>query len=228
MEPFLSRNISSYFLPDVAKLGKDYVARPEPPDERTPLLIARSSSDTALNRPPSSSTAEYTIQRALERPTIHRAASTSLIVTHIITDSTLSAMSQGHPSLMRRATQGITQQLELGQSSSAAHRNRPEPPTSWNGNTHRQYLIIVWDKIVEVAATNSKYPKSPTAQLVAAQQTMLRKFPELGQGKVTLSGDWMEYVLGVALRHPFCTAERMGRWEVLASSGGSRATWGPW
>ena len=224
----MSRTISSYFLSETAQLGKDYVARPVPPTERTPLLISRSTSDTALNRPPSTSTAEYTIESTLENPRIHRAASTSLIFTHVITDSTLSAMSQGHPSLLRRATQGISQQFELGQSSSAAHRNRPDPPTSWNGNTHRQYLIIVWDKIVEVAASNSKYPKDTTAQLVACQQTMIRKFPELGTGKVSLDRDWMEYVLGVALRHPFCTAERMGRWEVLASSGGSRGTWGPW
>ncbi|USW57075.1 hypothetical protein Slin15195_G103940 [Septoria linicola] len=137
-------------------------------------------------------------------------------------------MAQAQPNILRRATQVLSQQLEFGQSSAAADRNKPNSPTHWNGNAHRQYLVLVWDKTLEIASKSSKYPKSTTAQLVATQQTMIRKFPELSEGAVTLTRDWMEYVLGVALRHPFCTAEGMGRWEVLAASGGTRGTWGPW
>lgn len=59
---------------------------------------------------------------------------------------------------------------------------------------------------------------------------MLRQFPELKEGEVALSWAWMEYVLGVALRHPFCAEGGMGRWEVLAGParvGGGRG-WGHW
>ncbi|KAF2216864.1 hypothetical protein CERZMDRAFT_108770 [Cercospora zeae-maydis SCOH1-5] len=132
------------------------------------------------------------------------------------------------PSLIRRATQALSQQLELGQSSSAAQRNRPNAPTHWNEAHHRQYLLLVWDKTVEIAATSTHYPQSSSAHLHSAHSTILRRFPELAQGNVPLSTDWMEYVLGLALRRPFCTDERVGRWELLASGAGPRGTWGPW
>lgn len=82
--------------------------------------------------------------------------------------------------------------------------------------------------MVEEKAAKSKYQVSTTARVVSTEKSMLHNFPELGKGEVVLDRDWVEYVLGVALKHPFCTAERMGRWEVLASSGGARGTWGPW
>ena len=56
---------------------------------------------------------------------------------------------------------------------------------------------------------------------------MLQEYAELGEGEVPLSKEWVEYVLGVCLRHPFCTAEKMGRFEVLSASGGARGNWGP-
>lgn len=67
-------------------------------------------------------------------------------------------------------------------------------------------------------------------QLVAAEKSVVLQFPELAQGEVVLSRDWMEYVLGVSLRHPFCAEGKMGRWEVLSGAakvGGVRA-WGHW
>ncbi|PIA89359.1 hypothetical protein CB0940_07381 [Cercospora beticola] len=130
-------------------------------------------------------------------------------------------MSQAQPGLVRRATQAVSQ--HLGQSSSI-----PNAPTHWHDAHHRQYLLMVWDKTVELAATSSKYPQSSSSHLHSTYVTLMRRFPDLEQGTVPLTTDWMEYVLGAALRRPFCTAERMGRWEVLASSGGSRGTWGPW
>jgi len=60
---------------------------------------------------------------------------------------------------------------------------------------------------------------------------LLLQFPELGEGEVTLSRDWMEYVLGLGLRHPFCSeGKAMGRWEILSGVGkvGGARAWGPW
>lgn len=130
-------------------------------------------------------------------------------------------------SMLSRAAQVISNQLELGDGTSYAHRNAPPTPSYWNDNAHRRYLVRLWDAVNEQAA-NTKYTVSTTARVVSTEKSMLHAFPELAKGDRTLSRDWVEYVLGVALRHPFCTAEKMGRWEILASSSGARGTWGPW
>lgn len=57
---------------------------------------------------------------------------------------------------------------------------------------------------------------------------MLEAFSELDEGERPLTREWIEYVLGVALRQPFCAGEKMGRWERLSDSAGARANWGPW
>jgi hypothetical protein len=67
--------------------------------------------------------------------------------------------------------------------------------------------------------------------LVAVEKSLLLQFPELGEGEVTLTRDWMEYVLGMGLRHPFCSpGKAMGRWEILSGVGkvGGARAWGPW
>jgi len=76
---------------------------------------------------------------------------------------------------------------------------------------------------VSAIAAESKYPKPITAQVVSTEKRMLLEYSELAEGTVTLSREWIEYVLGVSLQHPFCTTERMGRFEVLSVSGGARA-----
>ena len=88
-------------------------------------------------------------------------------------------------------------------------------------------MLRLWDAI-DARAANAKYDMPLMARIVSTERNMLHAYPELGEGRVPLTHNWIEYVLGVALRHPFCTAERMGRWEILASSGGARGTWGPW
>jgi hypothetical protein len=137
-------------------------------------------------------------------------------------------MSQSRPSLLSRATNALAQNLEIHDADSYAHRTAPPSPSNWN-DTHRRYLLRVWDSVAELTASSAKHSsKSIPAQLAATQQTVLKTFPELADGKVALTREWIEYVLGIALRHPFCTAEKMGRWELLASSGGARGIWGPW
>ncbi|RMY39022.1 hypothetical protein D0866_02198 [Hortaea werneckii] len=127
------------------------------------------------------------------------------------------------PSLFRRATD----LLDLCSTTSYTARNAPTQPSHWTDYAHRNTLINTWDA-EHSAAAQSKYSRSITAQLVSTEKIMLVEFPELAEGPVPLSHKWIEYVLGISLRHPFCTAEKMGRYEVLASSGGTRANWGPW
>lgn len=141
--------------------------------------------------------------------------------------ATLVAMQNSRPSLLSRAAQAISSQLELGDGTSFAHRHAPAPPSYWNDQAHRRYLIRLWDAVGEQAA-KSKYTVSITARVVSTEKSMLHHFPELGKGDKVLTRDFVEYVLGVALVHPFCTAENMGRWEILSASGGARGTWGPW
>lgn len=57
---------------------------------------------------------------------------------------------------------------------------------------------------------------------------MLVEYGELAEGATPLDREWVEFVLGVCMRPPFCTAARMGRFEILATSAGGRANWGPW
>ena len=67
-------------------------------------------------------------------------------------------------------------------------------------------------------------------QLEATEKSVLLQFPELKEGEIILGREWMEYVLGVSLRQPFCSEGNMGKWEVLSGAakvGGLRA-WGPW
>lgn len=67
-------------------------------------------------------------------------------------------------------------------------------------------------------------------QLEAAEKRVLLQFPELAEGEVVLGREWMEHILGVSLRQPFCAEGNMGKWEVLSGAakvGGLRA-WGPW
>lgn len=133
------------------------------------------------------------------------------------------------PSLFSRAKQAISDGLELGEGSSYAHKSAPPAPSHWENQQHWSFLVKLWDKIDDRASkTNSKYPQSTTARLVSTEKNMLHHFPELGEGNSKLTREWIEYVLGVALKHPFCTSDKMGRWEVLAASSGTRGTWSAW
>ncbi|KXT03195.1 hypothetical protein AC578_4792 [Pseudocercospora eumusae] len=186
--------------------------------------LFRAATTVAAVRTEVTSTAALTIPT---RPKLGRAKTTTTAFLDQRTAMVgISSMDRNHPSLFRRATQAITQTLDLGDE--RAHRNAPKAPSNWNDHAHRRYLVKVWDSVSDVTANSSKYPKSTTAQLVGTQQHMVSMFPELSEGEVRLSREFIEYVLGVALRHPFCTQEKMGRWEVLASSGSQRMNWGPW
>jgi len=115
---------------------------------------------------------------------------------------------------------------------SSTQRERPPAPSHWTDYAHRSALLQTWDTIHEDAASSkSKYPRSVTGQLVAARNSVISQFPELAEGEVLLGTDWMEYVLGVGLRHPFCAeGKMMGRWEILSGVGrvGGARAWGPW
>ncbi|TKA72691.1 hypothetical protein B0A55_06492 [Friedmanniomyces simplex] len=140
------------------------------------------------------------------------------------------------PSLLRRATD----LLELNPSTSYAHRHAPATPSHWTEHAHRESLLRVWDT-VHAAATAAPSPSSSssaakdptpssslTAQVLETEKQILLEFAELGEGDVVLGTEWVEYKLELCLRRPFCTAERMGRFEVLAASAGGRGNWGPW
>lgn len=67
-------------------------------------------------------------------------------------------------------------------------------------------------------------------QLDAVKTAMIERFPELAVGDVALGKEWIVWVLGRALRQPFCTEGGMGRWEVLSAVGRGRGggSWGVW
>jgi hypothetical protein len=212
----------------------------EPSSSATPLLNANASvgSQTSAN-----ATMSAPSRRSITRAqTIAGEATTSAKAGPLLTNPTQTSTSlptlesattakpATRPSLFKRITTQIDSALDL--SGSAAADNIPPSPSHWTDFAHRAALLQTWDDIHEAAASSkSKYPRSITGQLVAVEKSLLLQFPELGEGAVTLRRDWMEYVLGLGMRHPFCSeGKAMGRWEILSSAGrlgGSRA-WGPW
>jgi hypothetical protein len=135
------------------------------------------------------------------------------------------------PSFLRRVTSIIDNTLELSAKASYAYRNRPVEPSHWTDHAHLKALVKTWDAVHEASAcSKSKYPKTVAGQLVATEKSFLEQFPELAYGEVVLGREWIEYVLGTSLRHPFCAEGKMGMWEVLG--GATRASglraWGQW
>jgi hypothetical protein len=126
------------------------------------------------------------------------------------------------PSLLRRATELVSSSPELN----INDKDKPRAPSHWTDYAHRKPLLQIWDGVND-AATMSKYATSIKAQLFSTEKRMLERYPELGEGEQQLTKEWMEYVLGVCLRHPFCTAGNMSKWQVLGSSAGARGVWGP-
>ncbi|KAI6792550.1 hypothetical protein KC361_g6684 [Hortaea werneckii] len=167
--------------------------------------------------------ASYSTTPLLARPLVTRSATTQAALPQQLQYSTFPPPQRKRPSLFRRATD----MLDLRSTTSYTTRHAPTQPSHWTNYAHRNTLTTTWDA-EHYAAAQSKYSRSITAQLVSTEKIMLVEFPELAEGPVPLNHKWIEYVLGISLRHPFCTAEKMGRYEVLASSGGARANWGPW
>ena len=186
-------------------------------ETRRPALI-RSTTARETATPKRSNTEATPL---LSRPLVSRTTSAVTIlqnperIQHPKTKNT-------RPSLLRRATEVVTSTLDLG----INDNDKPRAPSHWTDYTHRKPLLQIWDGVND-AATMSKYATSITAQLFRAEKRMLEKYPELGEGEQLLTKEWMEYVLGVCLRHPFCTASKMSRWQVLGSSAGARGVWGP-
>lgn len=158
------------------------------------------------------------------RPLLERAATTDNITRPTSQRAT-------RPSLLNRISSHIDAALELSTEASYTHRHRPAQPSHWTDHAHRGALLQTWDSIREAAAMpKSKLPRSVVGQVVATEKSVVLQFPELAEGEVVLEKEWVEYVLGVSLRHPFCAEGKMGRWEVLSGAakvGGVRA-WGPW
>jgi hypothetical protein len=206
-----------------------------PTDSATPLLRAIQSSTmygtttTSLRSLlPHAQTVAATEETApanpiLSRPILTRAATT----TAVSRPTTPTA----RPGLLHRISSGIDLALELSTESSYAHRNRPAQPSHWTDHAHRAALLKTWDEVHEAAPKEkAKYARSVAGQLEATEKSVLLQFPELADGEVLLGREWMEYVLGVSLRQPFCSEGNMGKWEVLSGAakvGGLRA-WGPW
>lgn len=126
------------------------------------------------------------------------------------------------PSLLRRATDAVTSTFDLSNNC----KDRPPTPSHWSDHTHQKPLLQIWDAVSETSTT-AKYGRSITSLIVSTEKRMLERYPELGEGEVGLPRGWIEYVLGLCMRHPFCTSEQMGHWQVLGSSGGARMVWGP-
>lgn len=156
------------------------------------------------------------------------------ILTHAATTTAVprtTTRPAARPGLLHRISSGIELALELSTESSYAHRNRPAEPSHWTDHAHREALLKTWDEVHEAAPREkSKYARSVAGQLKATEKSVLLQFPELAEGAVVLEREWIEHVLGVSLRQPFCSEGNMGKWEVLSGAakvGGLRA-WGPW
>jgi hypothetical protein len=165
----------------------------------------------------------------LSRPLLPRATTTSAVLRPTAQRTTSQPVTR--PGLFRRISSHIDTALELYTEASYAHRNRPVQPSHWTDHAHREALLKTWDSVHEAAVNSkSKYLSSVVGQLVATEKSVMLQFPELAQGEVVLGRQWMEYVLGVSLRHPFCAEGKMGRWEVLSGVGkvGGVRAWGPW
>jgi hypothetical protein len=166
---------------------------------------------------------------SLSRPLLPRATTTSAVLRPTAQRTTSQPVTR--PGFFRRISAHIDTALELSTAASYAHRNRPAQPSHWTDHAHREALLKTWDSVHEAAVNSkSKYPSSINGQLVATEKSVMLQFPELAQGEVVLGRQWMEYVLGVNLRHPFCAEGKMGRWEVLSGVGkvGGVRAWGPW
>ena len=217
-------------------------SRDAPSSSTTPLLSANTSTGqqissqntTTMSAPKRISVAraqttagESTTPANVRPQPTHASKSSNSLPT--LENATSTTKTSNRPSLFQRITMQIDNALDLSGPSAS---NRPPQPSHWTDYAHRAALLQTWDDIHEAAAsTKSKYPRSVTGQLVAVEKSLLLQFPELGEGEVTLSRDWMEYVLGVALRHPFCAeGKSMGRWEILSGVGrvGGARAWGPW
>lgn len=186
----------------------------------------RTFSDTINNRPSLKATVQAHTPVTTE---INPASSTTTItflpgITRAITSKVQLRFSKHSslPNMADTSSRHASRALEIGQ------RSSPPKPSAWHESVHHEQLIRVFDTVADITARNPKYPKCVTSQVHSTLNAMIKRCPELAQGKVPLTPDWIEYVLGKALRPPFCTAAMMGRWEILASSGGARSMWGPW
>lgn len=178
---------------------------------------------SATAKPPTTQTNSRTeATPLLSRPIINRTTSAATVLQnpnqlqHPSTKSTT-------PSLLRRAAEVVTSTFDLTISND---KNKPATPSHWTDYTHRKPLLQIWDTVNDAAATG-KYAMSITRQLVTTEKRLLQRFPELAEGDEPLTREWMEYVLGLCMRHPFCASENMPRWQVLGSGAGARGNWGP-
>ena len=144
----------------------------------------------------------------LSRPILNRSATTTRLVRPLL-HPPMSSNKPNRPSLLRRATDALVSGLELPPEASHAYKNRPEAPTYWSDHVHRQALLDIWDAVPEMTST-SKYTTLITPQLVSTEKQMLEKSPELAERDELLRRERVEYVLGISLRHPFYTSDKMG------------------
>ncbi|KAK3070967.1 hypothetical protein LTR53_009504 [Teratosphaeriaceae sp. CCFEE 6253] len=200
--------------------------RPAPPSGRAsnstsprPALIRSATTMTAAAVQTTSPTAT-TPTPVMSRPIATRSAADLTAAARAALSRTSTTAPPTRPSLLRRATD----LLDLNPTTSYTHRNAPDTPSHWTDHAHRSALLAIWDTVHAAAPT----AKSLIAQVVETEKRMLLCYAELGEGEAPLARSWVEYVLGVSLRQPFCTAERMGRYEMLAGSAGGRLNWGPW
>ena len=135
--------------------------------------------------------------------------------------------------MFRRLTEAVTAAATSAfdfYAESSEYKNPPDKPTAWKDDVHRKPLLKTWNEVKEEADNStSKYGKPRmVAQLWSTEKRMLLQFPELLEGQVLISREWIEFVLGVCKVQPFSEPERMSRWQILAVGGGPRMNWGPW
>ncbi|EMC91780.1 hypothetical protein BAUCODRAFT_28033 [Baudoinia panamericana UAMH 10762] len=215
-----TRSDTGATAPPVATSNTEYGSKMMPTSSTTlqrPSLI-RSATTTAAYR---TSTTVAEAVPILARPVTSRAASLANNASALegvgknITNATTK------PSLFRRATDA----LDLDPAKSYTIRHAPPLPTYWTDHAHEKRLLATWD-VVRAEAAAARL--SVSGQLLHVERAMRLDCAELAEGSRPLSREWIEYVLGVNLRPPFCSWPGMGRFELLAASGGARANWGPW
>lgn len=227
------------------KQAHKFSMAPEPDTEQTPLLTQSNSDYRAVKRPnllraattksiTTSADQDNHATPLLSKPILNRTNSAATVLQEQGTDRrTHSTKPPGQPrtSLLRRTTEVLTSALDFP-TTITNHLGAPPTPSHWTDHTHRKALLTTWDTVNSSTSPTSasKYSKSILAQLVTTEKRMLERYPELGEGEVFLGREWIEFVLGVCMRHPFCTEERLpgvGRWQVLSAGGGGRGMWGP-
>lgn len=137
------------------------------------------------------------------------------------------------PLLLGRVTDTVVQALAMPVTHSICNDHSAMTPSSWT-DAFEPTLLRLWDALYVRTVNSKRLRQEDTAvkdMIAYMKRKLVRAHPELGEGEITLGGQWIRYVLAKNLRHPFHEPTQPSRWELLstaAMAGGARAGWGPW